>query len=147
MSMELTQDTFQQVMNAPHQPLVVIAAVTKDSKDTVVRKFGDFGKMWNVRKGQQDSVFKDVVFTWMDAEKWANWLKSMYGIKTEADSEPTIVVADHAVSVFLLFLDDMRARQKLSVVRNSGCFITMRIRTASRSNSRFTASRLLSMAF
>jgi len=37
---------------------------------------------------------RDVVFTWMDADKWASWLKNMYGIKGKEG--PVIVIADHS---------------------------------------------------
>jgi hypothetical protein len=96
-STELTQDTFQNVMKAPHQPLVVIAAVTKETSDEVAMKFKDIGKAWNRNHRNGDS--KDVIFTWMDGEKWGSWLKNMYGIKVAAGSPPAIVVADHAVSI------------------------------------------------
>jgi hypothetical protein len=43
---ELTQDTFQSVMNAPQSPLVVIAAVTKENKEKVTDQFRDVGKKW-----------------------------------------------------------------------------------------------------
>lgn len=88
---ELTQDSFQEVMHAPHKPLVVIAAVNKDNKGKIAEKFADLGAMWRARGGGSN-----VVFAWMDAERWAKWMKSMYGIVD--GPEPTIVVADHSVS-------------------------------------------------
>jgi thioredoxin domain-containing protein 5 len=96
-TVELTQDTFQEVMKASHRPLVVIAAVTKDSRDKVADKFKDIGKVWRVRRGQGKGGSRDVVFTWMDTGKWASWMKSMYGISLDQSSEPAIVIADHAV--------------------------------------------------
>jgi thioredoxin domain-containing protein 5 len=90
-------------MNAPHQPLVVIAAVTTETKDIVAEKVRDIGKTWNARGDRHENGnLREVVFTWMDAEKWASWLKSMYGIKAEPGSDPAIIVADHAVCLSLL---------------------------------------------
>ncbi|KAH7930318.1 thioredoxin-like protein [Leucogyrophana mollusca] len=91
-SLELSRDVFQQVMNAPHKPLVVIAAVTGDTKEQVAEKLNDIGKKWRVRQGQAGQ--RDVVFTWMDRDQWGSWMKSMYGIK--ATTEPAVVVTDHS---------------------------------------------------
>ena len=109
----LTQDTFQDVMSAPHHPLVVIAAVQPSQEYTAPEKIREIAKEWRSMldrervvsivsadedsgKGKKDKA-RDVVFTWMDAEKWGSWMKSMYGIKAGADAEPSIVIADHNV--------------------------------------------------
>ena len=78
-------------MNAPHKPLVVIAATTGNDKVTVAKAMTDLARQWRDAKEQAS-----VVFTWMDAEKWGTWLKSMYGLK--AGSLPRAIVADHSVS-------------------------------------------------
>lgn len=88
-------------MNAPHRPLVVIAAVTKDTKEKVEEKFKDIGKKWKLRTGiDRSNGQRAVVFTWMDAEKWASWMKSMYGIKADGEGETPVVIADHKVRYF-----------------------------------------------
>ncbi|KIM79468.1 hypothetical protein PILCRDRAFT_823363 [Piloderma croceum F 1598] len=91
-TVELSQETFQLVMNAPHKPLVVIAPVNKGKKEKVAEKMKEIGKKWRVRKLNKGN--RDVVFTWMDTDKWASWLKNMYGVK--ATEEPTVIVADHS---------------------------------------------------
>jgi len=78
-------------MNAPHKPLVVIAAVNENGKEKVAEKMKEIGKKWRVRKGKGS---RDVVFTWMDADKWASWLKNMYGVKVT--EEPAVIIADHS---------------------------------------------------
>jgi hypothetical protein len=93
-SLELSRDVFQQVMNAPHHPLVVIIATPKDIQNDVSSTLNDIAKKWRLRKsyiGRQD-----VVFTWMDADQWGSWIKSMYGVKVK--DQPKVVVADHNVS-------------------------------------------------
>ncbi|KAJ6595666.1 protein disulfide isomerase [Mycena vulgaris] len=81
-ALELTQDTFQLVMNAPHAPLVVIAAVGTDTRETVEARFRDIALKWRVHTGGTGLVAgRAVVFTWMDADKWASWMKSMYGLR------------------------------------------------------------------
>ena len=82
-------------MNAPHKPLVVIASVNEAKKEKVAEKMKEIGKKWRVRK--LDKGDRDVVFTWMDTDKWASWLKNMYGVKTT--EEPALIIADHAVRI------------------------------------------------
>ncbi|KAF9224446.1 thioredoxin-like protein, partial [Gyrodon lividus] len=92
-SLELSRDMFQQVMDAPHKPLVVIVSAPKGMHDTVSEKLNDIGKKWRLRTSLSHGAKRHVVFTWMDADQWGKWMKSMYGIKT--GTEPEVVVADH----------------------------------------------------
>ncbi|KAL0949845.1 hypothetical protein HGRIS_009879 [Hohenbuehelia grisea] len=96
---ELTQDTFQSVMNAPHHPLVVIVAVNKDNRDKISEKLHDIDRKWRVRVRdpgyQRPSDAREVVFAWMDAERWADWMKSMYAIKASDNEDVPIIIADH----------------------------------------------------
>jgi thioredoxin domain-containing protein 5 len=102
-AMELTQDTFQKVMNAPQQPLVVIAAVTQGHKNKVEERFKDVAKKWRIRtSGTGLAHGREVVFAWMDMDKWADWMKSMYGItKTSTGSgtldDVPVIISDHKV--------------------------------------------------
>lgn len=100
-SLELSRDVFQQVMNAPHHPLVVIAATPKDVHKDVSSNLNNIAKKWRLRKSHIGR--QDVVFTWMNADEWGSWMKSMYGVTVK--DQPKIVVADHNVSgvVFLFF--------------------------------------------
>ncbi|KAJ6571983.1 protein disulfide isomerase [Mycena capillaripes] len=101
-SLELMQDTFQSVMNAPHKPLVVIAAVGKDTRDKVAERFRDIALKWRLRTSGTGIVAgRSVVFTWMDADKWESWMKSMYGLRKGGKGgefeDVGIVIADHQV--------------------------------------------------
>lgn len=101
-TLELTQDTFQSVMNAPQAPLVFIAAATGRNKEKVKTRFREVGKKWRLRT-QGSGIFsgREVVFAWMDAEKWKDWMKTMYGIKVADDigdlEDVKVVIADHKV--------------------------------------------------
>jgi len=97
-SLELSQETFQPVMNAPQKPLVVIAAFDPNAKNGVNEIMEDMGKLWRTERKKLGGGGREVVFTWMDATRWASWLKSMYGIK--ASSLPAVVVADHQRLVY-----------------------------------------------
>ena len=99
-------------MNAPQAPLVVIATANEGLKDKVRQRLRDVAKKWRVRTEGNGVVHgREVVWTVMDKTKWANWLKSMYGIK-DAATEPAegkeheeledvrVVIADHSVIIF-----------------------------------------------
>jgi hypothetical protein len=95
-SLELSRDVFQQVMNAPHNPLVVIAATPNDAQSDVSSKLNNIAKKWRLRKSYVGK--QDVIFTWMDADQWGSWMKSMYGVKV--NHQPKVVIADHSVSTW-----------------------------------------------
>lgn len=95
----LTQETFQDVMNAPHAPLVVLAAVPPTQTERAKEVLEGVARAYRQRAGAAGE--KDVVFTYMDSEKWASWMKSMYGIR--AANGPAVVIADHKVRPSYLF--------------------------------------------
>lgn len=88
---ELDSDSFQEIMNAPHEPLVVLVAAPHAELRDTTEHVRAVAQQWKDAKHGGD-----VVFALMDADKWASWLKSMYGIKTEVG--PRVVVANHSVS-------------------------------------------------
>lgn len=94
-SLELTKDVFQQVMYAPHHPLVLIVATPQGQQEAVSSKLHEIAQKWRLRARGTTFGARDVVFTWMDATQWAKWIKEMYGIKM--GTEPEIVVTDHEV--------------------------------------------------
>lgn len=92
-------------MNAPQEPLVVIAAVTDEMRGKVKARLEQLARDWKVKTGGSGELNgKQVIFTWMDAEKWKDWLKSMYGIKKLHDEDDLddvkVVIADHKVSSY-----------------------------------------------
>lgn len=108
-TVELTQDTFQNVMNAPQAPLVLIAAVTHQNMDQVHERLNDLGKQWRVRtQGSGMTNMREVVFASMDAGKWKDWLKSMYGIQQVPGQHGGLeavkaVITDHKVLFMFIF--------------------------------------------
>lgn len=93
---ELDADSFQEVMNAPHQPLVVLVAAPRAALHDAADRVKAIAQQWRDSKARGD-----VVFAWMDADKWASWLKSMYGVA--ADAAPAVVVASHSVRAAVWF--------------------------------------------
>ena len=84
-------------MNPKHisAPLVVIVAVSEKNRQDVIPALRSIEKQW--REGEKVGQ-REVVFTWMDRERWSKWLKSMYGVVDTGTAEtPSIIVADHAV--------------------------------------------------
>ncbi|KAF9782145.1 thioredoxin-domain-containing protein [Thelephora terrestris] len=99
-ALKLDSDTFQPVMNPKHisAPLVVIAVVSERNRQNVISAIKPIGKQW--REGEKYGK-RDVVFAWMDGERWSSWLKSMYGIVDLGKAEtPSVVIADHANLVY-----------------------------------------------
>ncbi|KAF8164798.1 protein disulfide isomerase [Crassisporium funariophilum] len=125
--LELTQDSFQGVMNAPQAPLVVIAAADKDTKEKIQQRFRDVGKKWRVRTDGSGVVHgREVVFTWMDVDKWAEWMKSMYGITPAVDKEKVggienvkVVIADHSK---LIYYDSDRSGNAIKFTSSASIF-------------------------
>lgn len=92
-ALELDSDNFQDVMNAPHKPLVVLVATAQRDLKQTAKDVGELARKWRDARGRAP-----VVFAWMDADKWGKWLKSMYGIK--AGGLPRAVVANHTRLVY-----------------------------------------------
>jgi hypothetical protein len=121
-ALKLDSDTFQPVMNPKHisAPLVVIAVVSERNRQNVISAIKPIGKQW--REGEKYGK-RDVVFAWMDGERWSSWLKSMYGIVDAGKAEtPSVVIADHAVSV----LCPARSAVKLTLNRLESCLLRRR---------------------
>ncbi|KAG6816905.1 hypothetical protein H0H87_001858 [Tephrocybe sp. NHM501043] len=122
--LELTQDTFQTVMNAPQAPLVVIAAVTGKMKGKVEEKVREIGKKWRVRTGGSGEVKgREVVWTWMDAERWKDWMKSMYGIVVRENvhdlEDVSVVLTDHKR---LVYWDKDEDEDRLKITSSKALF-------------------------
>lgn len=90
---ELDSDNFQEVMNAAHKPLVVLVAAPKAELASAGERARAVAQQWKDSKAAGA-----VVFTTMDADKWAKWLGSMYGIKPE--NGVSVVVANHSRLVY-----------------------------------------------
>ncbi|KAF9468758.1 protein disulfide isomerase [Collybia nuda] len=122
---ELNQDTFQQVMNAPQEPLVVIAAVTKEVTDKVKERFKEIGKKWRIRtSGSGTTHGRDIVFSWMDSERWSDWMKSMYGISKDASHDETldevhVIIADHKR---LIYYDNDLSESRIKITSTATLF-------------------------
>ncbi|EAU82485.2 thioredoxin domain containing 5 [Coprinopsis cinerea okayama7 len=123
-SLELTQDTFQSVMNAPHAPLVVIATSNKILEDKIQNKMEELGRKWRKRnRGSGVVGGKDVVWTWMDGERWKDWMKSMYSIKIDSDEDDLddvkVVVARHKD---LVYYDQDRSGKRFKLTHGDRLF-------------------------
>jgi hypothetical protein len=98
LAMELGEGSFQEVMNAENNPLVVLVSVAASGieHDRIVETVRKLATQWRgtgVAQYVPAHGARQVVFTWMDHERWASWLKSMYSIKGPAQ----VVIADHSV--------------------------------------------------
>lgn len=73
-----------------------------------MERMREIGKKWRSRTDGSGVVHgREVVFAWMDGGEWADWLKSMYGIRNkdvakggdgdDALENAQVVIADHSV--------------------------------------------------
>lgn len=75
----------------------MITTVSERNRQNVISATKSIGKQW---REDGKTRQRDVVFTWMDGERWSSWLKSMYGVVDAGRAEtPSVVIADHAVGV------------------------------------------------
>lgn len=100
LAMELSEGSFQEVMNAESKPLVVLVSVTTPGieRDRIVETVRRLAAQWRRTGATQYTPAegaRHVVFVWMDQERWTSWLKSMYGIKGPTQ----VVIVDHSVSL------------------------------------------------
>lgn len=105
-------------MNPKHisAPLVVIATVSEKNRDNVISAMKSIGKQW--REGEKTGQ-REVVFTWMDGERWSKWLKSMYGVVDAGTTgPPSVIVADHAVRVLRIIPSAVRTRHLRATTQN-----------------------------
>ena len=68
----------------------------------VEERFKDVSKKWRMRTAGAGVVNgREVVFTWMDVERWADWMKDMYGISKTTNGgsldDVRVVISDHKV--------------------------------------------------
>jgi Thioredoxin-like domain len=102
LAMELSEGSFQEVMKAENKPLVVLVSVATSGieHDQIVETVHRLAAQWRRTGATQYSPTqgaRQVVFVWMDQDRWSSWLKGMYGIKGPAQ----VVIVDHSVSVYI----------------------------------------------
>jgi hypothetical protein len=98
LAMELGEESFQDVMNGEGKSLVVLVSVTPSGveRDRIIETVRRLAAQWRQGRAAQylpTHGLRQVVFTWMDQERWSGWLKNMYGIKGPA----RVVIVDHSV--------------------------------------------------
>jgi len=111
--MELSEGSFQEVMNAESKPLVVLISVTTSGteRDRIIEMVRSLAAQWRRTGATQYTPAqgaRQVVFVWMDQERWASWLKSMYGVKGPTQ----VVIVDHSR---LVYFDSTRTGSRLTL--------------------------------
>lgn len=89
------------------KPLVVLMASKPDqaSKNEARKVLIDGEEKWRKEeKGEQEKEhgpLREVIWVYMDGDKWGSWLKSMYALKAPSNSnKPNFVIADYSVSSY-----------------------------------------------
>ncbi|KAI0269411.1 thioredoxin-domain-containing protein [Gloeopeniophorella convolvens] len=112
-AMELGDGSFQDVMKAESEPLVVLVSVPASGSqhDRIVETVRKLASEWRSNGETLYAPMKGarhVVFTWMDQERWASWLKSMYGIQGPGE----VVITDHSK---LVYFDTSKAGSRITL--------------------------------
>ncbi|KDE02462.1 hypothetical protein, variant [Microbotryum lychnidis-dioicae p1A1 Lamole] len=95
---ELNSATIHDVLPAmgDEVPLVVLGLFSKSQmgKDYEDQKtaFEALAKGWAERRSKGDKLAREVVWAWVDADRWMGWLKGMYSVNW--GKRPGIVVSD-----------------------------------------------------
>ncbi|SCZ97875.1 BZ3501_MvSof-1269-A2-R1_Chr7-2g09346 [Microbotryum saponariae] len=95
---ELNSATIHDVLPATGDdvPLVVLGLFSKSQmgKDYEDQKtaFEALAKGWAERRSKGDKLAREVVWAWVDADRWMGWLKGMYSVNW--GKRPGIVVSD-----------------------------------------------------
>ncbi|KAF8590271.1 thioredoxin-like protein [Ramaria rubella] len=102
-SAELSAENFQRIMGPSPAPkgspnrLVVLGAIDLNNL-AHIDIFKQTAQTWHRGEGAKGDG--QIMFAWMDKEKWASWLKSVYGVTK--GPEPAVVIVDHG---HLLYYD------------------------------------------
>ncbi|EGU13003.1 Proteophosphoglycan ppg4 [Rhodotorula toruloides ATCC 204091] len=98
---ELNAATFNDLLPTDgNPPLVGLAVLSKkglgDDFDATLRSFERVAKGWAERRRSLSAEKKgrDVLWAWVDGDKWAGWARSMYDVKMGAKDGPRLVVTD-----------------------------------------------------
>lgn len=62
---------------------------------------------------------RDVLWAWVDGDKWAGWARSMYDVKLGARDGPKVVIADPKVSLFLVLRVGSGGERRALTVSNN----------------------------
>ncbi|BGP24113.1 hypothetical protein JCM10295v2_003015 [Rhodotorula toruloides] len=98
---ELNAATFNDLLPTDgNPPLVGLAVLSKkalgDDFDATLRSFERVAKGWTERRRSlpADKKGRDVLWAWVDGDKWAGWARSMFDVKMGAKDGPRLVVTD-----------------------------------------------------
>lgn len=94
-------------------PLVGLAVLSRrglgaDGLERAKDQVDKMAKAWVVqrrearRNGGAEEQERDVLWAWVDGDKWAGWARSIYDVKMGAKDGPKVVVADPKVTFALL---------------------------------------------
>ncbi|TFY63356.1 hypothetical protein EVG20_g6352 [Dentipellis fragilis] len=114
-AMELGDGSFQEVMNAPTKPLVVLTAVPDEGaeRERLIKSVKEVALAWRHRgDAHRNAGDRRVVFVWMDADRWSKWLKNMYGI----EGSGRVIITDHSK---LLYYDRDPSGEQIQLEVNS----------------------------
>lgn len=81
--------------------------------------FEDVAKGWLERRKVREVKGRDVVWSWVDGDKWAGWAKSMYGIKAGGGEEGAVAISDPKVCCECRFGEELMLMARLLPFRRA----------------------------
>ncbi len=102
---EVNAETYADVMrstgSAPYVGLVVLSRAKMGSRfeeyrDQVKTAANAWGEKRRGMTESEKGAERDLVWAWVDGDKWAQWIKTMYEVN--ASEEPLLIIADAKVS-------------------------------------------------
>lgn len=100
---ELTSTTFADLMPTDGEPpLVGLAVLSRKGlgDDGLERKKDEvhaLARGWAQRRRTASREERDVLWAWVDGDKWAGWVRTMYDVKMGGKDAPALVIADPKV--------------------------------------------------
>ncbi|GAA5926058.1 hypothetical protein JCM3775_005191 [Rhodotorula graminis] len=97
---ELTSTTFADLMPTDGEPpLVGLAVFSRKGlgDDGFERKKDEvkaLARGWAQRRRTASREERDVLWAWVDGDKWAGWVRTMYDVKMGGKDAPALVIAD-----------------------------------------------------
>ncbi|GAA5845066.1 hypothetical protein JCM9279_005423 [Rhodotorula babjevae] len=97
---ELTSTTFADLMPTDGEPpLVGLAVLSRkglgdDGLEHKKDEVKALARGWAQRRRTASTEERDVLWAWVDGDKWAGWARTMYDVKMGGKDAPALVIAD-----------------------------------------------------
>lgn len=116
---ELTGETFNDLMMPEGEPrLVGVAVLSRKGLGSEAAFEAEKGKVAKLARSWADARRarkmaaadeRDIAWAWVDGDRWAGWIRTMYDVKLGAKNGPELVIADPKVCRVRLTVSDRKS--------------------------------------